>query len=223
MSTEPLGPGPRTRVRRLAKKASYDEATIFAILDEAWIAHVAATVRGKPCALPTLHLREANTLYLHGSPSNEILKSIARAGEAFVTVTIFDGIRVARSGFESSIAYRSVVVVGEAHEVLDHDEKRRLLDRFVDRVLPGRAGEARPVTESEQRLTLLISVRIDEAAAKISHGETDDDLEDQSLPVWAGTIPARLVFGEPVPDTRGAMTNGEVEVPRSVRTFLDDQ
>jgi uncharacterized protein len=223
VSTEPLGPGPRTRVRRLAKKASYDEATIFAILDEAWIAHVAATVRGKPCALPTLHLREANTLYLHGSPSNEILKSIARAGEAFVTVTIFDGIRVARSGFESSIAYRSVVVVGEAHEVLDHDEKRRLLDRFVDRVLPGRAGEARPVTESEQRLTLLISVRIDEAAAKISHGETDDDLEDQSLPVWAGTIPARLVFGEPVPDTRGAMTNGEVEVPRSVRTFLDDQ
>jgi uncharacterized protein len=223
VSNEPLGPGPRTRVRRLAKKASYDEATIFAILDEAWVAHVAATVHGKPCALPTLHLREGKTLYLHGSPSNEILKSVARAGEAFVTVTIFDGIRVARSGFESSIAYRSVVVIGEAIEVLDNDEKRRLLDRFVDRVLPGRASEARPITESEQRLTMLVAVRIDEASAKISHGETDDDLDDQALPVWAGTIPARLVFEEPVPDTRGAMASGDVDVPPSVRTFLEDQ
>jgi hypothetical protein len=223
VSSEPLGPGPRTRVRRLAKKASYEDTTIYAILDEAWVCHVAATVHGKPCALPTLHLREGNTLYLHGSPSNEFLKSIVRAGEAFVTVTIFDGIRVARSGFESSIAYRSVVVVGEAHEVLDASEKRRLLDRFVDRVLPGRAVEARPITESEQRLTMLVAVRIDEASAKVSHGETDDDLDDQALPVWAGTIPACLVFDEPVPDTRGAMASGEVEVPPSVRRFLGER
>ncbi len=221
MSNEPLGPGPRTRVRRLAKKASYDEDVIFSILDEAWVCHVAATVHGKPAALPTLHLREDHSLYLHGSPSNEILKSVVRAGEAFVTATIFDGIRVARSGFESSIAYRSVVVIGEAHEVVDEDEKRRLLDRFVDRVLPGRAEEARPITETEQRLTMLVAVRIDEASAKISVGETDDDAHDQSLPIWAGTVPARLVFDEPVPDTRGAMASGEVDVPASIRRFLD--
>jgi hypothetical protein len=223
MSVGPLGPGERTRVRRLPKKAVYDEETIFAILDEAWVCHVAATVRGKPIALPTLHLREDRTLYLHGSPANEVLKSLAREGEAFVTATIFDGIRVARSGFESSIAYRSVVVVGEAHEVLDESEKRRLLDLFVDRVLPGRAREARAITDAEERLTMFVAVRIDEASAKVSVGETEDDLEDQALPIWAGTIPARLVFDDPVPDTRGAMVNGGVDVPVSVRRFLGDQ
>ncbi len=223
MSGEPLGPGPRTRVRRLPKKASYDEDAVFAILDEAWVAHVAATVRDKAAALPTLHLREGRTLYLHGSPSNEILKSVVRDGEAFVTATIFDGIRVARSGFESSIAYRSVVIVGEAREVVDVDEKRRLLDSFVDRVLPGRARESRAITEAEVRLTMMVAVHIDEASAKISAGETDDDLDDQALPIWAGTIPARLIFGDPVPDTRGAMSRGEVEMPPSVRGFLEDQ
>jgi nitroimidazol reductase NimA-like FMN-containing flavoprotein (pyridoxamine 5'-phosphate oxidase superfamily) len=207
-------------VRRLAKKASYDDDVIYSILDEAWVCHVAATVHGKPVALPTLHLREGRWLYLHGSPSNEILKSIVRAREAYLTVTIFEGIRVARSGFESSIAYRSVVVVGEAHEVLDADEKRRLLDRFVDRVLSGRADEARPISDAEQRLTMLVAVHIDEASAKISAGETDDDAHDQSLPIWAGTVPARLVFGDPIPDTRGAMARGEVDVPDSVRRFL---
>lgn len=223
MSAEPLGPGSRTRVRRLPKKAAYGEETIFAILDESWVCHVAATVQGKPSALPTLHLREDRTLYLHGSPANEVLKSLVREGEAFVTVTIFDGIRVARSGFESSIAYRSVVVVGEAHEVLDPAEKRRLLDAFVDRVLPGRARESRPITDAEQRLTMLVAVSIDEASAKVSAGETDDDLEDQALPIWAGTIPARLVFDSPVPDTRGAMANEDVVVPASVRQFLEER
>lgn len=223
MSAGPLGPGERTRVRRLPKKAAYDEETIFAILDEAWVCHVAATVRDKPVALPTLHLREGRTIYLHGSPANEILKSLVREGEAFVTVTIFDGIRVARSGFESSIAYRSAVVVGATHEVTDEGEKRRLLDLFVDRVLPGRAREARVITDAEQRLTMFVAVRIDEASAKVSAGETEDDLEDQALPIWAGTIPARLVFDEPVPDTRGAMANGGVDVPASVQRFLEDQ
>src|SRR5665213_3656662 len=134
MSDDVLGPGPRTRVRRLPNKAAYDEATIFSILDEARLCHVAATVHGKPVALPTLHAREHRTIYLHGSPSNEVLKSLVRAGEAFVTVTLYEGLRLARSGFESSIAYRSVAVVGSAHEVVDEREKKRLLDLFVDRV-----------------------------------------------------------------------------------------
>lgn len=223
MSTGSLGPGERTRVRRLPKKAAYDEETIFAILDEAWVCHVAATVRGEPVTLPTLHLREERMLYLHGSPANEVLKSLVRAGEAFVTATIFDGIRVARSGFESSIAYRSVVVVGAAHEVIDEAEKRRLLDLFVDRVLPGRARESRAITDAEGRLTMFVAVRIDEASAKLSAGPTEDDLEDQALPIWAGTIPARLVFDDPVPDTRGAMANGNIDMPASVRRFLGDQ
>jgi nitroimidazol reductase NimA-like FMN-containing flavoprotein (pyridoxamine 5'-phosphate oxidase superfamily) len=221
--SDTLGPGPRTRVRRLPKKASYDAAVINSILDEAWVCHVAATVRDKSVALPTLHLREGNTIYVHGSPSNEVMKAVVREGEAFLTVTIFDGLRLARSGFESSIAYRSVVVGGAAHEVTDDHEKARVLHRFVDRVVEGRANEARPMSDQERRLTLLVAVSMDEASAKVSSGPTEDDLEDQELAIWAGTVPARLVFDTPVPDTNGAMARGGIEVPASVRTLLENQ
>ncbi len=221
--SEVLGPGERTRVRRLPKKASYDKDTIYAILDEAWVCHMAGTVGGHAVALPTLHLRDGDTIYLHGSPSNEVMKSLVRDARAFVTVTIFDGLRLARSGFESSIAYRSVVVVGAAREVSDGGEKSRVLDRFVDRVLTGRAGEVRAMSEREQRLTMVVAVSIDEASAKISAGPTDDEPEDQALPIWAGTVPARLVYGEPVPDPYGAMANGEIAVPESVRGLLENQ
>jgi nitroimidazol reductase NimA-like FMN-containing flavoprotein (pyridoxamine 5'-phosphate oxidase superfamily) len=210
-------------VRRLPKKASYDADVINAILDEAWVCHVAATVRGKAAALPTLHAREGATVYLHGSPSNEVLKAVVREGEAFLTVTVFDGLRLARSGFESSIAYRSVVVVGRAREVTDEYEKARVLNRFVDRVVQGRASEVRPMSDSERRLTLLVAVSMDEASAKVSSGPTDDEREDQDLAIWAGTVPARLVFDAPVPDTNGAMARGNVEIPVSVRTLLENQ
>ena len=138
-------------------------------------------------------------------------------------MTVFDGLRLARSGFESSIAYRSVVVVGAAREVTDGAEKSRVLDRFVDRVVAGRAGEVRAMSEREQRLTLVVAVSIDEASAKISSGPTDDEPEDQALPIWAGTVPARLVFDEPVPDPNGAMANGDIEMPASVRRLLENQ
>ena len=221
--SEAKGPGPRTRVRRLPKKASYDVDVINAILDEAWVCHVAATVGGKAAALPTLHLREGATIYLHGSPSNQVMKAILAEGEAFLTVTIFDGLRLARSGFESSIAYRSVVVVGSAHEVTDDHEKARVFNRFVDRVVQGRAEEVRPMTDQERRLTLLVEVSMDEASAKLSSGPTDDEPEDQELAIWAGTVPARLVFDVPVPDTNGAMARRDIEVPASVRTLLEKQ
>jgi uncharacterized protein len=218
--SDALGPGPRTRVRRLPKKASYDAEVIYQILDEAWVCHVSATVREKPVALPTLHLREGNTIYLHGSPANEVMKAVVRDGEAFLTVTIFDGLRLARSGFESSIAYRSVVVVGGAREVTDAAEKSRLLNRFVDRVIAGRSSEVRPMNDQEQRLTMLVAVSMDEASAKVSAGPTEDDPDDQVLPVWSGTVPARLVFDAPVPDTNGAMAPGDLAVPESVRALL---
>lgn len=221
--SESLKPGPRTRVRRLPKKASYDVAVINSILDDAWVCHVAATVRAKAVALPTLHLREDRTVYLHGSPANEVLKAVLREGEAFLTVTIFDGLRLARSGFESSIAYRSAVVVGAAREVTDDQEKARVLNRFVDRVVSGRGSEVRPMSDQERRLTLLVAVSMDEASAKVSSGPTEDEIEDQELGIWAGTVPARLVFDRPVPDTNGAMARGDIEVPVSVRTLLESQ
>lgn len=218
-----LGPGARTRVRRVAKKARYDEAVIYEILDQARLCHVAALVKGAPVALPTLHAREGRTVFLHGSPSSEVMNAVVREGEAFVTATLFEGLRLARSGFHSSIAFRSVVVVGAAREVVDESEKLRVLNLFVDRVLPGRAREVRPISPPELRLTMVVAVAIDEASAKVSSGPTDDDDVDISLPIWSGTVPARLVFDSPLPDANGAMSSGLVEIPPSVRRLVGEQ
>ena len=215
--SELLGPGPHTRVRRLPEKARYDEATIFSILDEARMCHVAAVLEGRAVSLPTLHAREGRRLYLHGSRSNAVLAALLDVGRAWVTATIYDGLRLARSGFESSIAYRSVVLEGPAREVVDEGEKRRILDYFVDAVLPGRAREVRPMSDRELRLTSVVEVVIDEASAKVSEGPTDDDADDQELAIWSGVVPARLVFDEPVPSSDGAMAAGDIEEPESVR------
>ena len=223
MSGDVLGPGPNTRVRRLPKKAVYDAAVIDAILDEARLCHVAAVVNGRALTLPTLHAREGRTLYLHGSQSNAVMKSIVDVGEACVCVTLYDGLRLARSGVESSIAYRSVVVVGAAKAVDDEAEKRRVLDLFVDAVLPGRASEVRPMSDSELRLTMVVAVAIDEASAKVSAGPTEDVEEDLDLPIWSGTVPARLRFEAPIPSSDGAMKRGDVALPESVRRLLEGQ
>ena len=218
-----LGPGPNTRVRRLPAKALYDGAVIDAIIDEARLCHVAAVVNGRALTLPTLHAREGRTLYLHGSQSNAVMKAVVEAGEACVCLTLYDGLRLARSGFESSIAYRSVVLFGPTRAVEDEREKRRVLDRFVDAVLPGRASEVRPMTDAEARLTMVVAVSIDEASAKVSAGPTEDADDDLELPIWSGTVPARLRFEVPIPSRDGAMAKGDVALPESVRRLLEGQ
>jgi nitroimidazol reductase NimA-like FMN-containing flavoprotein (pyridoxamine 5'-phosphate oxidase superfamily) len=218
-----LGPGPKTRVRRLAAKANYERDVIFAVIDEAPLCHVAAIVQGNAMVIPTLHAREGDTIYLHGSPSNAVMKSIVERGEACVSMTLFEGLRLARSGFESSITYRSVVVFGTATLVSDDVEKARVLDLFVDAVLPGRASEVRAMNDAERRLTMVVAVAIDEASAKLSSGPTDDPDEDLDLPVWSGMVPARIHYGTPIPDTNGAMAAGTIPVPASVRRLLDGQ
>jgi len=218
-----LGPGPKTRVRRLAAKANYERDVIFAVIDEAPLCHVAAIVQGNAMVIPTLHAREGDTIYLHGSHSNAVMKSIVERGEACVSMTLFEGLRLARSGFESSITYRSVVVFGTATLVSDDVEKARVLDLFVDAVLPGRASEVRAMNDAERRLTMVVAVAIDEASAKLSSGPTDDPDEDLELPVWSGMVPARIHYGTPIPDTNGAMAAGTIPVPASVRRLLDGQ
>src|ERR1700722_5948972 len=218
-----LGPGPKTRVRRLAEKANYDADVIFAVIDEAPLCHVAAIVKGHALVIPTLHAREGHTLYLHGSQSNAVMKAVAESGEACVSLTLYDGLRLARSGFESSIASRSVVLYGAATIVTDDSEKTRILNLFIDAVLPGRASEVREMTDTERRLTMVVAVSIDEASAKLSAGPTDDSVDDMALPVWSGTVPARLHFGEPIPDTNGAMADGTITVPESVARLLKNQ
>ncbi len=223
MSNNDLGPGERTKVRRLPGKANYDRETIYAILDEARLCHVAGIVDGSAMALPTLHAREGNTLYLHGSQSSAVMKAVVAAGEAFVTVTLYDGLRLARSGFESSIAYRSVALFGPTVELTDLAEKSRILDKFVDAILPGRASEVRSMNEREVNLTMVVAVDITEASAKISSGPTEDFPEDIDLPIWSGTVPAALIFTNPIANVDGAMASGEIPVPASVQRLLGQQ
>jgi len=218
-----LGPGGHTRVRRLPEKAAYDAETVYAIIDEAPFCHVAAVVNGLAMALPTLHMRDGDTLYVHASKSNALLRAVLDHGEASISMTLYDGLRLARSGFESSVAYRSVVVVGPTREVTDPEERRRVLEGFVDAALPGRGTEVRLMTDREERLTLVVALTIREASAKLSSGPTDDDEVDAALPIWAGVVPARVVYGEPVPATDGAMATGDIPFPPSVTHLRERQ
>jgi len=215
-----LGPGPHTRVRRIPEKARYDEVTIHAIFDEATFCNVTAVIDSVAMALPTMHIRRNNTIYVHANKSNALLRAALTAGTTCVTATIYDGVRLARSGFESSIAYRSVVGVGTPREVVDDAELDEVLAGFIDAAAPGRSSEVRPMLDRERRLTLVVAIELVEASAKVSAGPTDDDDEDKALPIWSGVVPARLVYGEPVPSNDGAMADG-LPVPASVRALLE--
>ena len=196
----------RTRVRRLGERGRYDTETIHAILDEALICHVGFVVDGKPVVIPTIHWREGETLYFHGSAASRMLRSLRDGVDACVTVTLLDGLVLARSAFHHSMNYRSVVVFGKAREVRE-DEKVRVLDSLVEHVVRGRSKEVRAPNLKELRQTLVLAQPIDEASAKIRTGGPVDDEEDYALPVWAGVLPLTLTPGEPVAD-RGV--SGEV-------------
>jgi nitroimidazol reductase NimA-like FMN-containing flavoprotein (pyridoxamine 5'-phosphate oxidase superfamily) len=190
----------RTRVRRLPKRASYDVDTIHAILDEALICHAGFAVDGKPVVIPTIHWRDGDRLYVHGSQASHMLRNLRNGIDACVTVTLLDGLVMARSAFHHSMNYRSVVIFGTAVEVTDREEKLRALERLVEHIAPGRSLEVRPPNESELRQTMVLSLPISEASAKIRTGGPVDDEEDYALPVWAGVIPLTLMRGEPIRD-----------------------
>lgn len=189
----------RTKVRRLPKRGHYDRETIHAILDEALICHVGFVVDGSPVVIPTIHWREDDTLYVHGSSASRMLRSLKEGVEACVTVTLLDGLVLARSAFHHSMNYRSVVVFGRAREV-DGGEKARALDSLVEHVMRGRSRDVRPPNEIEMRATTVLALPLGEASAKIRTGPPVDDDEDYGLPVWAGVVPIRLTRGEPVAD-----------------------
>src|SRR5829696_8667673 len=194
-------PSERVRVRRAHKKAAYDSDTIAAILDEALVAHLGFAHAGQPFVMPTLHARIGDRVLIHGSSASRTLRALAGGGlPACLTVTIVDGLVYARSVFEMSTNYRSVVILGEATPVTDHDEKLRALQAFSDQVMPGRWEAARRPTRQEVKATAILSMPLDEASAKVSAGGPDDgDSADAALPVWAGHVPVRLVAGDPVP------------------------
>ena len=200
MTEQALPTSDRTRVRRLGERGRYDIETIHAILDEALICHVGFVVDGRPVVIPTIHWREGETLYFHGSAASRMLRSLRDGVDACVTVTLLDGLVLARSAFHHSMNYRSVVVFGKAREVRE-DEKVRVLDSLVEHVMRGRSKEVRAPNLKELRQTLVLALPIDEASAKIRTGGPVDDEDDYALPVWAGVLPLTLTPGEPVADT----------------------
>jgi len=192
----------RTTVKRLAKRGVYDRETVNAILDEALICHVGFVVDGAPVVIPTIHWRQGDLLYFHGSAASRMLRSIRDGVDACVTVTLLDGLVMARSAFHHSMNYRSVVVFGKAREVTDREEKMRALDALVEHVAAGRNAEVRAPNEAEIRQTLVLAMPIEEASAKVRTGGPIDDEEDYALPVWAGVLPLRMVPQEPISDER---------------------
>jgi nitroimidazol reductase NimA-like FMN-containing flavoprotein (pyridoxamine 5'-phosphate oxidase superfamily) len=195
-----LEPTDRTRVRRHRDRADYERAAIDAILDEGMICHVAVSVDGVPWMIPTAYGRDGDDLYLHGAAGNHILKAAAAGGDIVVTVSLLDGLVLARSTFSHSLNYRSVVVFGPAEVLTDPAAKSHGLEVIVDHLLPGRSAEARPPTDSELRQTAVLRLPITEASAKARTGPPVDSDEDAVLPIWAGVLPLRTVAGPPEPD-----------------------
>ncbi|HSD66395.1 MAG TPA: pyridoxamine 5'-phosphate oxidase family protein [Vicinamibacteria bacterium] len=195
-----MSPTPRSTVRRLPDRARYDRETVDAILDEGLVCHVGFVDAGQPFVIPSAYARAGDRLILHGSAASRMVKALAGGVPACVTVTLLDGLVLARSGFHHSMNYRSVVVLGKASEITDPGEKRRALDAIVEHVAPGRVASVRPPSENELRATRVVALPLDEASAKVRTGPPKDDEADYGLPVWAGELPLRLEPLEPVAD-----------------------
>lgn len=204
MSTEPdaLTPTPRTSLRQLPKRGSYERAEIDAVLDEAYICHLGFVLDGQPFVIPTIHARVGTTLYVHGAAASRMLRTLAQGVPVCVTVSLLDGLVLARSAFHHSMNYRSVMVLGTAREVQDPAERVLALQAVVEHVLPGRWSEVRAPNERELSLTSVLALPIDEASAKIRTGPPIDDEEDYALSCWAGVLPLRITPGAPLADER---------------------
>jgi nitroimidazol reductase NimA-like FMN-containing flavoprotein (pyridoxamine 5'-phosphate oxidase superfamily) len=185
----------------MPKRGVYDRPSIDAILDEALVAHLAfAGEDGQPYAIPTLHARVGDEVWVHGSSASRTLRTVGRGARVCLTVTLVDGLVLARSIFNHSVNYRSVLVLGEARAVTGAEEKRAALAAFAERVAPGRWADARPPTASELKATTILALPLDEASAKVRSGPPVDGDADHELDVWAGVVPIRLVRGEPEAD-----------------------
>jgi nitroimidazol reductase NimA-like FMN-containing flavoprotein (pyridoxamine 5'-phosphate oxidase superfamily) len=194
-------PSPRTRARRLHQKAAYDRSVIDAILDAMPVAHVGHIVDGFPVVTPTLQWREGDRIYWHGSSASRMQKR-ATGAQVCVTVTLTDGMVLARSGLEHSVNFRSVMVFGRADLVEGAAAKTAHLKAMMEGLFPGRWDQLSPITGQELKATRILSLPLTEASAKIGAGPPTDPPEDLAWPVWAGVIPIRLTLGapEPAPD-----------------------
>jgi uncharacterized protein len=191
----------RTKVRRRSGRGNYRRATIHAILDEGLVGHVGVVGEGgQPFVIPVLYARDGDRVYLHGSPLSRLLSTLAEGVPMCLTVTLMDGLVLARSAFHHSMNYRSVVILGEGRVIDDPERKDRALRALVEHIVPGRSDDARGPSRKELKATEVIELEIDEASAKIRSGPPGDASADMELPVWAGVIPITTTYGEPTAD-----------------------
>jgi nitroimidazol reductase NimA-like FMN-containing flavoprotein (pyridoxamine 5'-phosphate oxidase superfamily) len=209
-------PTERTRVRRIPKRGAYDRATIDAILDEGLVCHAGFVVDGQPFVIPTLYARDGDRVILHGSAASRMLTTLDRGVDLCLTVTLADGLVVARSAFHSSMNYRSVMLLGRARVIEEPAAKMDALQALVEHLIPGRWDDCRLPNDQEMKATLVLEMPIDEASAKIRTGPPLDEEEDFTTPYWSGLLPFAQSTGAPIPDP--TLTAG-IDVPDYIRRY----
>jgi len=206
----------RTKLKRIPKRGNFERETIYRILDEAFICHVGFTVDNQPFVIPTSFARIDNCLMIHGSAASRMMRNLSEEIDVCVTVTLIDGLVLARSAFHHSMNYRSVVVFGKAKIISDEQEKYAALKAFTEHIIPNRWSEIRPPTKNELKGTTVLSLALTEASAKIRTGNPVDDEDDYELDVWAGVLPIRLTTDVPINDER--LKDG-IPVPPNVLNY----
>lgn len=209
-------PTERTQVKRLPKRGHYDRETVYGILDTGFVCHVGFNAEGQPYVIPTNYGRAGDILYLHGSAASRMLKTLSAGVPVCVTVTLVDGLVLARSAFHHSVNYRSVVIVGTARLVDDPAEKMEALRVFTEHIMKGRWDEVRQPSEQELKATTVLALRLEEVSAKVRTGGPVDDEADYALSVWAGVLPLEMVVREPVPD---ALRKNDPPVPDYLKNY----
>ncbi|MCK5346981.1 MAG: pyridoxamine 5'-phosphate oxidase family protein [Candidatus Heimdallarchaeota archaeon] len=207
----------RSTLNRIPSRGFYDKETINQIIDEAHYCHVSFVQNNQPFIIPTIHARLNNTIVLHGAKASRLLKHIANGNEVCIAITLMDGLVLARSVFHHSMNYRSVVIFGNGEEIVEEGAKLNALQAITDHILPGRWNDARQPNVKELNATTVVSVKIDEASAKIRTGPPNDEEKDYELPVWAGVIPVSQAFGLPVNDPE---LRKDIPVPGYVQNHL---
>jgi len=214
--SHPYTPTPRTRVVREAERAVYDREIAYQILDEAFLCHVGFNVNGQPFVIPTSFGRSGDNLYIHGSAASRMLRALDQGIPVCVTVTLLDGLVLARSIFNHSMNYRSVVILGTAILVTNPDEKLEALHLLSEHILPGRWQQSRLPNERELKATSVLRLPIEEFSAKVRQGPVVDDADDYSFPTWAGVIPLTTVPGAPITDER---CDPQIPIPAYARQY----
>ena len=215
-TSQQLTPTQRTQIKRLPKRANYETQTIYNILDEALICHIGFTVNNQPFVIPTTYGRVEDKLYIHGSPASRMLRSLNQGIEVCVTVTLLDGLVLARSAFHHSMNYRSVVIFGTATLINNTEEKMEALRAFTEHIIPKRWQEIRQPSKQELQGTMVLSLPLTEASAKVRTGNPVDDEPDYDLPVWAGVLPLQIVPGKAIADDR--LIEG-IEIPDYIQNY----